>query len=136
MGDKKLRVQTPKVETNKYGVNKAITYNILPENEMRKIGFTDHNSASWYFCKSIKFPKNKKYRGSDITFNVVIPKKIGELDISVLDEWFGQPYDYQRMLVDNPDFDICLIVKEQVEGWMEYLQYEGVLEGHIYGEYI
>lgn len=134
MKGEKLRVQTPKVETNKYGVNKAITYNILPENEMRKIGFTDYNPSHWYFFKKIKFPKI--FRGCNITFNVTIPKKIGELDISVLDEWFGQPYDYQRMLVDNPDFDICLIVKEQVEEWMEYLQYEGVLEGHIYGEYI
>lgn len=40
------------------------------------------------------------------------------------------------MLDKNPKFEPCLIVKEQVEEWMKYLQDNGVLSGHVYGEYI
>jgi hypothetical protein len=54
----------------------------------------------------------------------------------VLDEDFGQPYDYQYMLKKNPNFEPYLIIKEQVEEYMKYLQDNGVLSGHEYGDYI
>ena len=122
-------------ETNTNGVNKAITYAILSEEEMRKIGFRDCH-GSWYFSKQIQLPKEKQYKNFEISFSVSIPKNGGELRIDVLDEDWGQPYDYQRMLSDNPNFKTCLIVKEQVEKWMSYLQEKMVLQGHVYGEYI
>ena len=124
------------VELNSHGVNKLIKAHILSEEEMRRIGFTDYSKKDWYFCRMIQFPKEKRYRGIDISFNVHIPKYNSEIRIDVLDEDFCQPYDYQMMLNKNPNFKICLIVKEQVEEWMKYLQDNGVLSGHVYGEYI
>ena len=124
------------IETNSHGVNKAITYTILSDEEMGKIGFTNYYEPKWFFMKSINFPKEKRYRGFDITFSVSIPKDNGDIRIDILDEDFLQPYDYQKMLISSPDFEPCLIVKEQVEKWMEYLEEQGVLHGHKYGEYI
>ena len=59
-----------------------------------------------------------------------------DIQIDVLDEWFCQPYDYQYILEKDPGHKIANIVKEQVEYWMEKLQEEGVLKGHVRGEYI
>ena len=124
------------VEVNSNGVNKLIKYNILSDEKMKEIGFTDHSKDNWYFCRIIKFPNTKEYRGFDISFNVSIPKDNSDIRIDVLDEDFCQPYDYQYMLDKNPKFEPCLIVKEQVEKWMRYLQDNGVISGHVYGEYI
>ena len=125
------------IQTNSHGVNKLIKYNILSDEEMRNIGFTDYSKDTWYFCRMIKFPNIKRYHGFDISFNVTIPKDNSDIRIDVLDETFCQPYDYQYMLDKNPKrFEPCLIVKEQVEEWMKYLQDKGVLSGHLPGEYI
>lgn len=124
------------VEVNSKGVNKKIMAHILSEEEMRKIGFTDFNKNYWYFCKLIKFPKNKKYKDFEISFEVTIPKDGSDIEINALDENFLQPYDYQYMLNKSPNFEPCLIVKRQVEEWMKYLQDKGILSGHKYDEYI
>ena len=125
------------VERNSNGTNKLIKYNILSDEAMRNIGFTDFSKDTWYFCRMIKFPKDKKeYREFEISFNVSIPKDNSDIRIDILDEDFCQPYDYQYMLAKNPEFEPCLIVKEQVEEWMTYLQNSGVISGHVYGEYI
>ena len=124
------------VELNSHGVNKLIKATILSDEKMREIGFTDYSKDNWYFCRIIKFPKEKRYRGFEISFSVTIPKDNSDIQIDVLDEDFLQPYDYQYMLDKNPTFKPCLIVKEQVEEWMKYLQDSGVLSGHVYGEYI
>ena len=113
------------VEVNSNGVNKLIKYNILSDEEMRDIGFTDYAEDTWYFCRMIKFPKG--HRGFDISFNVSIPKDNSDIQIDVLDEAFCQPYDYQYMLDKNPEFEPALVVKEQVEDWIKYLQDNGVL---------
>lgn len=126
------------IECNSHGTNKKIKATILSDEEMREIGFTDCNPKSWYFCKSINFPKEKRYENFNITFNVTIPKDGSDIAIDILDEHFCQPYDYQRMrtLCNNPQNEIALIVQIQVEEWMSYLQEKGVLTGHRYGEYI
>lgn len=133
------------VELNSHGVNKKIKYQILPDEKMKEIGFcgyyyegTDHEqySSSWYFIKSIKFPEDKKWRGFSVTFSVYIPKDGSDINILVLDEDFLQPYDYQHILSHDPKHECANIVKEQVEDWMKYLQDNGVISGHEYGEYI
>lgn len=121
---------------NKNGVNAKIKANILSDSKMREIGFTDYAKHSWYFQRLIKFPKMKKYRGFEISFGVTIPKDGSDISIDVLDEDFLQPYDYQAMLSKNTTFEPALIVNEQVEEWMKYLEDNGVLSGHIKGEYI
>lgn len=124
------------VQVNSKGVNTKIKANILSDTEMQKIGFTEYRKGYLHFSRLITFPKDKRYNGLEITFNVTIPKDNSDISIDVLDEAFCQPYDYQRMLEDNPEFKIALIVKEQVEEWMKYLADTGVITGHNYGEYI
>lgn len=122
------------IEVNSNCVNKEIKATILSDKEMNRIGFRDIENKKWYFSRNIKFPK--KYYDVDIYFYVIIPKDGSDIDINVLDGDFGQPYDYQRILYNDPKFEAALIVKEQVEEWMSYLQEHGVLSGHNYGEYI
>lgn len=133
------------VEVNSNGVNKLIKYNILSDEEMKRIGFhknyyegTDHEQHSpyWWFSRSIKFPKKKRWKSLEIDFDVKIPKDGSDINIMILDMGFCQPYDYQYILSKNPQNECANIVKEQVEEWMKYLQDEGVLSGHVYGEYI
>lgn len=133
------------VEVNSHGVNKLIRYNILSDEKMKEIGFhknyyegTDHEKYSpyWYFMRGIEFPKEKRWKGVEISFNVHIPKDGSDLNIMVIDEDWGQPYDYQYLLNRNSKNECAKIVKEEVEKWMKYLQDNGVLSGHVYGEYI
>lgn len=129
------------VETNSHSVNKKIKANILSDEEMRRIGFTDYSKNNWYFCRMIKFPNTKKYKGFEISFSVTIPKDGSDIRIDVLDEAFCQPYDYQNMIVKNRERktrvnETCMIIFEQVESLMKYLEDNGVITGHIYGEYI
>ena len=125
-----------KVEVNSNCVNTKIKAHILSEKEMREIGFTDYSKNRWFFCRSITFPREPRYKGFDISFSVSIPKDCSDISIDVLDEDFCQPYDYQRILSKNPNHPCASIVNEQVERWMEYLQEQGVLSGHVKGEYI
>lgn len=129
------------IEQNSYGVNKKIKANILSDEKMREIGFTDYAKDRWYFCRCIEFPNTKEYRNFEVSFSVTVPKDGSEIRIDVLDEAFCQPYDYQSMIIHNRKLGIrpnktCITVFEQVEKWMKYLHEHGVLEGHIYGEYI
>ena len=133
------------VEVNSHGVTKLIKYTILSDEKMKEIGFrknyyegTDHEEYSpyWWFTKGIEFPEDKLWKGIEIDFDVKIPKDGSDLDIMVLDMDFCQPYDYQRILSKNPTHPCASVVNEQVEKWMKYLQDNGVLSGHVYGEYI
>lgn len=128
-----------KVQLNSHGVNAKIKAHIFNDEQMRKFGFTDYAKDRWYFCRGINFKNVKKKRGLnniDISFSVTIPKDGSDIRIDVLDEKFCQPYDYQCILEKDPEHKIANIVKEQVEYWMEKLQEEGVLKGHVRGEYI
>lgn len=125
------------VEVNKFGVNKAIQAHILADEQMKAAGFrlnTYGTSTYWYYWYGLKFPQ--EYRSADISFSVSIPVDGTDIQIDVIDEDFGQPYDYQRYLESTPTFTFALIVKEQVESQMQKLQDTGVLSGHKYGEYI
>lgn len=128
------------VEVNSHGVNKKIKANILSDAEMRKIGFTDHCKDRWYFCREIDL-KDRKYRDIDISFSITIPKDGSDIRIDVLDEAFCQPYDYQSMIVHarsrrmQPN-KVCVETFNQVEHWMKYLSDNGIITGHVYGEYI
>lgn len=125
-----------KIKLNSNGVNAAIKAHILSDEEMKEIGFTEYRKGYLYFCRKIRFPKERRYKGFDISFSVTIPRDGSDICIDVLDEDFCQPYDYQEILHRDPKFKTALIVNEQVEEWMEYLQRHEVLSGHVRGEYI
>lgn len=136
---KETEAEDENVELNSHGVNAKIKAHIFDDAKMREFWFTDYAKDRWYFCRGINFKDVKKKRGLndiDISFSVTIPKDGSDIQIDVLDEWFCQPYDYQYILEKDPGHKIANIVKEQVEYWMEKLQEEGVLKGHVRGEYI
>ena len=129
------------VKLNSKCVNDKIKARILSDEEMKRIGFKgkyyegtahEQDCPYWYFTKMLKF-SNKNI---ELTFNVQIPKDGSDISINVIDEDFIQPYDYQKILEKDPNHTMSLDVKEQVERWMKYLQDNGVLSGHEYGEYI
>ena len=119
-----------KVTLNKNHNNAAISVTLLPEEEMRKLGFTDFMKDRWYYCK----PVNKR---GDISFNLTIPKDNPDgWKIDVLDEDFCQPYDYQYMLSQGSTNEVAKAVDENVEKEMQRLTDAGVISRHSYGDYI
>lgn len=79
-------IDTDNISVNKYGVNTKIQAHILSDKEMRSAGFGMLN-GKWMYSKDLN-------RKDEISFNVIInaqdPK---DLDILVIDEDFGQPYN-------------------------------------------
>ena len=118
----------PTCELTANGNNAAIEAHVLDDAAMRRVGFTDRTERTWYFTRTFR-----PYR---ISFNVAIDKATREVAIDVLDEDFLQPYDYQAMLSNDPTCQPALDVERFVEGQMACLQNEGVLSGHVRGEYI
>lgn len=121
----------PDFEVNERGINKKIKVHLLPEKEMRKLGFTDYREGYWYFCRGVV---------SNITFSISINKKDpADFQIDVLDDDFCQPYDYQAMLsketYTKPN-KVAVKTYEEVEKWMAYLEEHGIVSGHVKGEYI
>lgn len=118
------------VLVNKYGVNTAIGYRILSDDEMRDVGFTDFRPDKWYYCARVS-------DDGETTFNVTIDKYGADaLRIDILDEQFCQPYDYQYILSRDSQNAYAKAVYEAVEAQMDKLQEAGVLSGHVRGEYI
>lgn len=117
------------LKLNSNHVNAKIKAHILDDKTMEEIGFTEHRKGFLYFCRILD-------RELDISFSVTIPRDGSDIRIDVLDEAFCQPYDYQSILVNNPEHKTALRVQSKVEEWMEYLTEKGVLTGHIKGEYI
>lgn len=101
--------------------------NALEDKKMREIGFTDHNEDYWYYCRNL---------GNEITFNLSMRKDGFEYKIDVLDEDFGQPYDYQYYLSQNPASEFALRIKEKVEEIMLELGELGVVFFYERGDYI
>lgn len=123
------------VELNSKGVNKLIKATILSDEEMREVGFRKVKHV-WSFIKPVIFPKDKRWKDTEISFVVKIPEDGSDIDIVTIDDDFGQVYDYQYLTERNAQNECANIVKSQVEEWMEHLQNAGVLSGHEYGEYI
>jgi len=117
------------VDVNKYATNENIKFNILTDKKMKEIGFNKVDTNKWYFFRYLKCNR-------EISFNCTIYIDDNEVDISTIDEDFGQHYDYQSLLKNSPNFIFILKVKEEVEMFIKYLKDNGVIYGHNYGEYI
>ncbi|NMW01876.1 hypothetical protein HKK70_08865 [Bacillus safensis] len=88
-------------------------FNILEEDKMRELGFTDHAKTGWYLCKRLK---------DNITFNLIISKKSLKGDIDILDELCLQPYPYETM-----KNEASTIVKKGVDEVIDKLKKAGVI---------
>lgn len=118
------------VEVNKNGNNVKLKCHLLPEEQMRDIGFTDCRKDTWFYYRTV-------HPSMDISFSVSI-NKVDEtvFGIDVIDEDFGQPYDYQRILRKDPQHLIALDIKSKVEDEMQKLMALGVVSGHVFDQYI
>lgn len=120
------------VPLNKKHINANIKINILEENKMRELGFTDYCKDRWYYCKRVFEKKN-----FIITFNLSINKQnLKDFSIDILDENYLQPYDYQLMLKHESPNKTCIQVHERVQEIMNHLIAIGIIEGYNLGDYI
>lgn len=117
----------PPCEVDEHGLNVAIEGHVLPDDEMRALGFTDRAGTTWYWSRTLR---------DDVSLNVTIPKDGGRLRIDVLDEMFCQPYDYQAILARNGGHPIAHQTYEDVERELARLTEAGVITGHVPGDYI
>lgn len=102
---------------------------LLSDSKMREIGFTDYREGYWYLIEMVFWP--------DITFNFAINKdNPEEFEISVIDENFLQPYDYQYFMSIGMASPVPWEVNEKVVKIMLWLQDEGVISGYTEGDYI
>ena len=92
-----------------------------------------NNLGEWVYIHRLDIPNNYNI---EITFDVHIPIDGSDINIQVIDEDFCQPYDYQYMLENNPNFTLALLVRECVEEQMQKLQDVGILSGHNKYDYI
>lgn len=102
--------------------------NILSDERMKEIGFTDYVKTKWYY--SVILDK-------DVSFNMTIDKNTPlQFSIDVLYEDFLQPYDYQYILKRNPTHEFALKIKGNVEKQMLYLMKKGIISDYKIGDYI
>ena len=86
--------------------------NILPDKEMRRLGFTDYyNEEYWFFFNKLKSRGN-------ITFNCTIKKKNGYCEIDVLDENNMHPFPYKKYK----------LIENQVNRHLRWLVDKGILK--------
>lgn len=120
------------VPLNNKHINSNIKINILEEDKMRELGFTDYCKTSWTYREAV-------FVDGDfvVTFNLSIKKDNPKnFDIDILDDNWCQPYDYQKYLRTSPNFKTGLKVHNKVQEIMKKLLDNGVIEGYILGDYI
>lgn len=124
-------------ELTKHDNNANIKIHLFDDDIMRKARFTDYREGYWYYCRDLR-PLSH-----GISFNLSV-KKDDPTDwrIDILDEAFGQPYDYQSMIErevdEHEEFagDFHWRVDEQVTYEMEHLTRLGIISGWKRGDYI
>lgn len=113
------------------GLNARIGLHALPDADMLALGFRDCGDR-WYCVRAVGLASGCHW----LTLNVTVPKDGARGRIDVLDECFCQPYDYQRILMDDPRNGCASAVRDDVEREMARLADAGVVSGHVPGEYV
>lgn len=118
------------VPVNSRGMNNNIKINILSEEKMREIGFTDYNEDVWCFRKIV----HKKF---NIEFSLSINKyNSNNFKIDVLDSEWLQIYDYQRCIEEGIYNNDLLEIHNNVQDIMKMLIENNIIEGYNLGDYI
>lgn len=124
-----MRSDHMNVKLTRHCNNAALGVNILPDAEMRALGFTDHVPEKWYLCRRVS------ERG-DITLNLTIAKNGSDWMLDVLDENFLQPYDYQWLLERDPNNTYARAVADECERQYRLLTEAGILTGWHEGMWV
>ena len=120
------------VPLNKKHTNANIKINILEEDKMRELGFTDYCKDTWYYGDLVF--KDGEFV---VTFNLSVKKNNpSNFTIDILDDNWCQPYDYQKMLLNNPYLKTGLKIHNKVQEIMKKLMDNGVIENYTLGDYI
>lgn len=117
------------MEYTRHGNNAALSIHVLDDAAMRALGFTDRVPEDWYLCRPVSDDHTT-------SLDVTAAKDGSDWRIDVLDEDFGQPYDYQWLLSQNPDFAYARKVAANVERELRVLADAGVLVGWREGVYV
>ena len=97
--------------------------------KLKAFGFSSNNPDRFYYFRDL---------GCDISFNISIDaKSLTDMKIDVLDDDFGQPYDYQAIIMERVEPGAFVIaIYEKVEAELERLREAGILVGHVRGQYV
>ena len=117
------------MEYTRHGNNAALSIHVLDDAAMRALGFTDCVPEDWYLRKPVSDDHTT-------SLDVTAAKDGSDWCIDVLDEDFGQPYDYQWILSRDPDFAYARKVAVNVERELRILADAGVLVGWREGMYV
>lgn len=120
-------------QVNEHRTNVLLKGHIKSDEEMKSYGFKriDHEMIDkpyWSYSTAV-------IPDSDIEFYIGIFDD-GTLRIDVLDDKFCQPYDYQRMMNDNPYYMFPRKVFWEVDKIMHRLQDDGFISEYHTGMYV
>lgn len=101
--------------------------NVFNDEYMKTAGFSDHVEDKWTFLKEV---------APEVSFILSINKDHSKWSIDVIDDDFGQPYDYQYILSDDSEHVFANSVKRNVESIMSYLCDIGIVSDYKIGYYI
>lgn len=113
--------------------NSLIKPNLLCRETMEHIGFRDVGDR-WAYVRLVK--QDKTGQGFDIGFDCCIYKDNKRIELGVIDEAFGQPYDYQQILKHDPKNRYALEAHLGVQAHMKHLMDSGVITGYKANDYI
>ncbi|MGM1044724.1 MAG: hypothetical protein ACQEXX_01120 [Bacillota bacterium] len=96
--------------------------------QLMDYGFTNNDKPNLYYVRQV---------GDMTTLNITVNKEtLQGLKIDVLDESFLQPYDYQYLLVENPNNLFARNVSNKVEQVLKEMQDDGIIDGYTSGMYV
>lgn len=116
-------------DVNEHGNNAAIWMYTYSAERMKEFGFTN-DRGWWCLHKPLSY---------DISFNLQIAENLSDWRIDVIDEEYGQPYDYQGIIMNSKTGDIpnvALEIKEAVDKIMSDLVDKGIVHNWKVGDYI
>ena len=101
--------------------------NILSDKKMELLGFHFNKyNERWVLIKPLI---------SSIDFYFTIESN-NDFCIDIIDDDFGQPYDYQYYLSKNPNNNFALQVQKKVNKLMQIFLNEGLIYEYKIGDYI
>ena len=130
------------VKVNSLGTNEEIKFN-FDEELLKQNGFNfieeQNYPDTWPIPPHWCYNKFFSYKSLEVTFSVnyyIKPYKGSQFCIDVIDDDFGQPYDYQYYLSKNPNNNFALKVQEKVNNLMQIFLNEGLIYEYKIGDYI
>lgn len=101
--------------------------NLFNDDYMKTAGFSDHVEGKWIFLKEV---------APEVSFILRVEKNCSKWRIDIIDDDFGQPYDYQYILSVDTEHAFANSVKRNVESIMTYLCDIGIVSDYKVGDYI